>query len=53
VPRDAGQDEIRAAYEIAKEKSDPSQVSHLSDEVQEHFRMKSKAVERAFQALVK
>ena len=52
VSRGASQDEIRAAYEVAREKSDPSQVSHLSDEVQEHFRMKSKAVERAFQMLV-
>jgi len=52
VSRGASQDEIRAAYEVAREKSDPSQVSHLSDEVQEHFRKKSKAVERAFQMLV-
>jgi hypothetical protein len=52
VRRGASQDEIRAAYEVAREKSDPSQVAHLSDEVQEHFRMKSKAVERAFQMLV-
>ncbi len=49
----ASEDAIRAAYEVAREKSDPSQVSHLSDEVQEHFRIKSKAVERAFQMLVK
>ena len=27
-------------------------LSHLSEEVQEHFRIKSKAVERAFQMLV-
>jgi hypothetical protein len=53
VPRGASEDEIRAAYEVARQKSDPSQVSHLSDEVQEHFRMKSKAVDRAFQMLVK
>jgi hypothetical protein len=53
VPHGASEDDIRAAYEVAKEKSDPSQVSHLSDEVQEHFRLKSKAVERAFQTLVK
>jgi hypothetical protein len=53
VAHGAGEDAIRAAYQVAKEKSDPSQVSHLSDEVQEHFRMKSKAVERAFQMLVK
>jgi len=51
VARGATQDAIRAAYETAREKADPSQVSHLSDEVQEHFRLKSKAVERAFQML--
>jgi hypothetical protein len=53
VAHGAGEDDIRAAYEVAREKSDPSQVSHLSDEVQEHFRIKSKAVERAFQMLAK
>ena len=42
---------VLAAYQVAKEKSDPSQVSHLSDEVQEHFRMKAKAVERAYRML--
>jgi hypothetical protein len=51
IPRDAGPNDILAAYQVAREKSDPSQVSHLSDEVQEHFRMKAKAVERAFQML--
>jgi hypothetical protein len=53
VAHGASEDDIRAAYEVAREKSDPSQVSHLSDEVKEHFRIKSKAVERAFQMLVK
>jgi hypothetical protein len=53
VPHGASEDEVRAAYEVARQKSDPSQVSHLSDEVREHFRMKSKAVDRAFQMLVK
>jgi hypothetical protein len=51
VPKGAGQDDIRAAYESAREKTDPSQVSHLSDEVQEHFKLKARAVERAFQML--
>ena len=31
-------DDIRAAYEETKMKCDPAQVSHLGDEVQEHFR---------------
>jgi LPXTG-motif cell wall-anchored protein len=51
IPRDAGPNDVLAAYQVAREKADPSQVSHLSDEVQEHFRMKAKAVERAFQML--
>jgi hypothetical protein len=51
IPRDAGANDVLAAYQVAREKSDPSQVSHLSDEVQEHFRMKAKAVERAYQML--
>ena len=42
---------IRAAYDAARNRADPTLVSHLSDEVQEHFRMKAKAVERAFQML--
>ena len=44
-------DAIRAAYDAARDRADPTLVSHLSDEVQEHFRMKAKAVERAFQML--
>jgi hypothetical protein len=51
VSRDAGKDAIRAAYEEAKVKSDPAQVSHLGMEVQEVFKAKSLAVERAYQML--
>jgi DnaJ-like protein len=51
VARNASKDDIRAAYEEAKVKCDPAQVSHLGDEVQEHFRLKSQAVERAYQIL--
>jgi hypothetical protein len=51
VARGASADEIRAAYETAREKSDPAQVAHLGDEVQEHFRRRSQAVERAFKIL--
>jgi hypothetical protein len=47
----AGADEIRAAYETARDKSDPDQVAHLGVEVQEHFRRRSQAVERAFRML--
>jgi hypothetical protein len=53
VARNASKDDIRAAYEEAKVKCDPAQVSHLGDEVQEHFRSKSQAVERAYQILTK
>jgi hypothetical protein len=52
ISKSAGPDDIRTAYDLAREKSDPSQVAHLSDEVQEHFRAKAKAVERAFEMLV-
>jgi len=51
VARNASKDDIRKAYEEAKVKCDPAQVSHLGDEVQEHFRSKSQAVERAYQIL--
>ena len=51
IRHDAGPNDVLAAYQVAREKSDPTQVSHLSDEVQEHFRMKAKAVERAYQML--
>ena len=53
VARNASKDDIRAAYEEAKAKCDPAQVAHLGDEVQEHFRLKSQAVERAYQILTK
>jgi hypothetical protein len=51
VARDAGKDAIAAAYEQAKLKSDPAQVSHLGMEVQEVFKAKALAVERAYQML--
>jgi hypothetical protein len=51
IPRSASKDDIRAAYEEAREKCDPAQVSHLGDEVQEHFRAKSRSVERAYEML--
>ncbi len=51
VGADASPDTIRAAYEAAIAKYDPDQVSHLSAEVQQHYRDKRDAVERAFQML--
>ena len=51
VKADAAPDAIRAAYDQAKKKYDPDLVGHLSEEVQSHYRAKSEAVEKAFQAL--
>jgi hypothetical protein len=43
--------EITAAYEAAKAKFAPDLVAHLGTELQEHFRKKTEAVERAYQML--
>lgn len=51
VPKDATPDAIRAAYDAAKAKYDPENVSHLSPEVQQHYREKGEAVEKAFKML--
>ena len=51
VPKSADADTIRKAYEAAKTKYDPENVSHLSPEVQQHYREKGEAAERAFQML--
>ena len=51
VSPDASQDEIRAAYQEAKMKYDADEVSHLSIDVQEHYKAKAQAVERAYQQL--
>ncbi len=51
VSPDANRDSIESAYEEAKSKYDAAQVAHLSAEVQEHFRQKAQAVERAYQML--
>ena len=48
---DATPDEIRAAYEDARTKFDPSLVSHLSAEVQKHFKARALALDRAYQLL--
>jgi hypothetical protein len=53
LPRGASHDDLKAAYDVAREKADPSQVSHLSAEVQEHFKLRARAVERAFQMLAR
>ena len=51
VSPDANRESIVSAYEQAKSKYDAEQVAHLSAEVQEHFRQKAQAVERAYQML--
>ena len=51
VPRDASPEAIRAAYEDGKKKYDRDLVADMSVELQEHFKTKADAVERAYQAL--
>jgi len=48
---DATRDSIDSAYEQAKTKYDAEQVAHLSSEVQEHYKLKAQAVERAYRML--
>ena len=51
VSRDAAHDTVAKAYEEARSKYDPSAVSHLGAEVQNHFKAKAEAVERAYQMI--
>jgi hypothetical protein len=51
VPRDATADAIRKAYDEMKAKYAPDLVDGMSPELQEHFKTKAAAVERAYQAL--
>jgi hypothetical protein len=51
VPRDASNDVIEAACQAARLKYAPEQVAHLGSELQEHYRRKAAAVERAFEIL--
>ena len=51
VSRDATPQEIRAAYDQAKLKYDSDHVAHLGPELQEHFKAKAQAVDRAYQML--
>jgi hypothetical protein len=51
VPRGASPQEIAVAYAKAKAKFDPEQTTHLSEEVQSHFKRKAEAVDRAYQML--
>lgn len=51
VEPDADPDEIQRAYQEAKRKYCPDWVTHLSDEVQQHFKAKAEDVERAYRLL--
>lgn len=51
VPADASPEQIRTAYEAARQKYAPEQVAHLGSELQDHYRTKAQAVERAFELL--
>jgi len=51
VAPDASADVIKKAYEAAKKKYDPDLVAHLSEEVQQHYREKSQAVDKAFEVI--
>jgi DnaJ-domain-containing protein 1 len=51
LPREAGQDDIRVAYQQARARYDPDLVSYLGDAAQAHFRAKAQLVERAYEML--
>jgi hypothetical protein len=45
----ASDEEVRAAYEEAKVRYDPEEVAHLGYDAKQHFAVKSRAIERAYQ----
>ena len=51
IPQTATADDIKRAYAEASAKYAPDQVAHLGQELQDHYRSKSKAVEGAFELL--
>lgn len=51
VAADATPDEIRAAYAEARQKYAPDLVSHLGTELQDLYRIKAQAVERAYELI--
>ena len=51
VPRDAGKEAIDAAYQEGQRRYAPEHVAHLGPELQEHFKRKAEAVERAYRIL--
>jgi hypothetical protein len=53
VPGDAGKEAIDAACEAGRLKYAPEHVAHLGPELQEHYKRKAEAVERAYRILSK
>jgi DnaJ-domain-containing protein 1 len=53
VSRDSTTEQIRAAYDEAMSKYDLTHVDHLGPELQEHYKTKAQAVERAFLMLTR
>ena len=53
VPRDAGQEAIEAACQAGRLKYSQENVAHLGPELQEHYKRKAEAVERAYRILSK
>lgn len=53
VPRDAGKEVIEAAHQQGQLKYALEQVAHLGPELQEHYKRKAEAVERAYRILTK
>ncbi|HEY3043539.1 MAG TPA: J domain-containing protein [Vicinamibacterales bacterium] len=51
VPRDASREAIDAAHQQGQLKYAPEQVAHLGPELQEHYKRKAEAVERAYKIL--
>jgi len=51
VPHDANADAIRAAYHRAKSKYDAGEVEGLGDEIKQHYSLKAREVDLAFQML--
>ena len=51
VPPTASLDEIREAYDACRAKYAAEQIAHLSQDLQDRFRVKAAAIEHAFQTL--
>ena len=51
VSREASRQDIDRAYSLAASKYDETQVAHLGDAVQQHYRAKAEAVEQAYRQL--